>query len=463
MNKIKDIKSEWRKRLSGMRCYVKSLLKKSTIFYNKQKNANFFCLKKWSVRFGVGGSAVALVFTIVFFIVIPILTPPSYKLGTARLLLTEVNDIMAKKLTFDSLKRQFNFANGQDSYNSVSVANNTQKIAATIDQDPSKGVTVTDSTNKVDFIATPNYGLTGGQQSDNRIVFPLTNKKGWLVYTVEGTGVKEDILLTKSDSDTQTFGYTLKLGDNLEARIESDGGIGVYGNTLLSGNITTSSDSDAALLQKARQNAAKNTLLFVIPKPVIIEKDSKTSSAKATYELNGNNLRIKITGLNKATYPLSIDPSIYVVTAQQFMNGNNETNIDFDVANKLIKKGRTTGARFDAWNTTTSLPAPSWGSGTVAAGGKIYSVGGTSFSGQIYSTQGSDTYTVPSGVTSVSVKIWGGGAGGGAGGVCGGGGGGYLSSGTSLFGGGSGGASGHTGTSTSAIGGSGLAVIERIG
>ena len=416
MNKIKDIKSEWRKRLSGMRCYVKSLLKKSTIFYNKQKNANFFCLKKWSVRFGVGGSAVALVFTIVFFIVIPILTPPSYKLGTARLLLTEVNDIMAKKLTFDSLKRQFNFANGQDSYNSVSVANNTQKIAATIDQDPSKGVTVTDSTNKVDFIATPNYGLTGGQQSDNRIVFPLTNKKGWLVYTVEGTGVKEDILLTKSDSDTQTFGYTLKLGDNLEARIESDGGIGVYGNTLLSGNITTSSDSDAALLQKARQNAAKNTLLFVIPKPVIIEKDSKTSSAKATYELNGNNLRIKITGLNKATYPLSIDPSIYVVTAQQFMNGNNETNIDFDVANKLIKKGRTTGARFDAWNTTTSLPAPSWGSGTVAAGGKIYSVGGTSFSGQIYSTQGSDTYTVPSGVTSVSVKIWGGGAGGGAGG-----------------------------------------------
>jgi hypothetical protein len=92
--------------------------------------------------------------------------------------------------------------------------------------------------------------------------------------------------------------------------------------------------------------------------------------------LQGNDLKINVTGLKKGNYPLTIDPSIYVVTAQQFMNGNNETNIDFDVANKLIKKGGTTGARFNTWDSTTNLPTTRWAASSVAAGGFLYSVGG---------------------------------------------------------------------------------------
>jgi hypothetical protein len=116
--------------------------------------------------------------------------------------------------------------------------------------------------------------------------------------------------------------------------------------------------------------------MFSIPKPVVLEKGKTISSAKATFTLQGSNLKITVTGLKKTNYPLTIDPSIYVVTAQQFMNGNNETNIDFDVADKLIEKGKTTGARFNAWNATTNLPTTEYAGASVAAGGFIYNVGG---------------------------------------------------------------------------------------
>jgi len=346
----------------------------------------------------------------------PLLTGYTYSLGTAGSLLPDANQLMADKLKFDSNKQSFTFNNGQSLPSKESIQTGAQNISATAYVDSSKGISVTDPINKVDFSLTPKYGLKSGQQNSNRIIYPLTSGTGWTVYTMQGTGVKEDIILTRSSSDTATFEYTLGISDGLEARIESDGGIGVYGNSIFSGNITTGSDSDAALLQKARQNAKKDTLLFSIPKPVIITANKKESSAKAIYSLQGSNLKINVTGLSKANYPLSIDPSIYVVTAQQFMNGNNETNIDFDVSNKLIKKSPTTGARFDTWNSTTNLPASSWGAGSVAAGGYIYSVGGTAFNGQSYNTQGSDSFTVPTGISSITVKMWSGGGGGGAGG-----------------------------------------------
>src|SRR5690606_31066464 len=78
--------------------------------------------------------------------------------------------------------------------------------------------------------------------------------------------------------------------------------------------------------------------------------------------------------------PLSIDPSIYVETAAKLMQGNNESNIDFDVSNELIQKGFTTGARFDQWDTTSILQLPSarWNHGTAVAGGYVYVVGGNS-------------------------------------------------------------------------------------
>lgn len=341
------------------------------------RGINYF-LRTLQNRPGLMVIAIILVITGLLVTIQPLFIKHTYALGNAGALLSPTNQSLADKLKYDSKEQTFTFNDSQTLASPEITQTGTQKLTALAHQDPSKGLTITDAVNKVDFKMTPKYNLLSGKQDGNRIVYPLTDGTGWAIYTMSGTGVKEDVVLNKAGSDTKTFDYTIGIGDGLEARLESDGGIGVYGNALFSGNISASSDKDAALLVKARQAAKKDKLLFLIPKPIILQTNKKQSSAKATYSLNGKDLKVTVTGMKKASYPLSIDPSIYVVTAQQFMNGNNETNIDFDVANKLIEKGRTTGARFDAWVGTTNLPNPTWGGGTVAAGGYIYSVGGGS-------------------------------------------------------------------------------------
>jgi hypothetical protein len=332
-------------------------------------------VKKNRIRSGILFGLTIIIATSLYVALQPLFMHYTYSLGSAGSLLSPINQTMAGEINHDSKQKLYTFANGSTSTTEITQTG-AQKMSATLHEDASKGISVTDATNKTDFGLTPKYGLLKGKQDGNRIIYPLTSGTGWTVYTVQGTGVKEDIILNKSDSDTQIFEYKLEIGDSLEARVESDGGIGIYGNSVLSGNVATGSDADAALLVKAKQNAKKDKLLFSIPKPTILEKDGKQSTAKAVYSLQGKTLKVDITGLKHATYPLSIDPSIYVVTAQQFMAGNNETNIDFDVSNKLIKKAPTTGARFDAWNTTTNLPSTVWGAGTAAAGGYLYSAGG---------------------------------------------------------------------------------------
>ena len=92
------------------------------------------------------------------------------------------------------------------------------------------------------------------------------------------------------------------------------------------------------------------------------------------------------------------------------MRGNNESNTDFDVDNELIQKSQTTGARIDDWEgTTMTLPGPLYGHDTAVAGGYIYAAGGTSSNTSTFNVGGSYEYTVPSGVTSITVKMWGGG------------------------------------------------------
>ena len=278
-------------------------------------------VKNHRMRSGIILGSSIIVITSLCVVLQPFFIHYTYSLGNASSLLSPINQPMADEISHDSKQKLYTFTNGSASTAEISQTG-AQKISAVIHEDASKGISVTDATNKIDFGLTPKYKLLGGKQDGNRIVYPLTSGNGWTVYTVQGTGVKEDIILKKSDGNTKTFEYTLEIGDGQEARVESDGGIGIYGNSVLSGNVATGSDADAALLVKARQNATKDKLLFSIPKPVIIETGGKTSNAKAVYSLQGKNLKIDVTGLSGAKYPLSIDPSIYVVTAQQFMNGN---------------------------------------------------------------------------------------------------------------------------------------------
>lgn len=345
---------------------------------------------------------------------LPMLQGDSYALGNGEGLLSASSPEMAKKLSYNAAQQTYDF-NTDRKKDAPDSTGSTTSASATLHKDPSKGLTVNDTVNNVQFSMTPSFDLEEGRQSKDRIVYPLHDGNGWVVYTMHGVGVKEDIILKRALADTASYSYKLSLGNSMRAKIEADGSLGVYGNSLFSSNITTGTDKDAKLLEKARKNAPKDTLLFTIPKPVVNDKKGPVPGITATYTLNGDTLTVTARGLSKGSYPLSIDPSIYVVTAEQFMAGNNETNINFDVDNKLIKKGRTTGARFDSWKNTSSLPNALWGASTAAAGGYIYAIGGNAYNGQTYTSQGASTFVVPAGVTSITVKMWGGGGGGGGG------------------------------------------------
>ena len=372
-------------------------------------------LRDMRTRLAMAMMATLIISAEIITLLSPYITPHGYALGTAETLLGSINQQMADRLKFDPKKSVFTFNSDYVQRPASVLGSAGPQIKALANQDPSKGISVTDPQNQIDFTLVPKFSLLPGKQDGNRVVYPLANGSGWLVYTMHTIGVKEDVLLNSAGNDTANFDYVLGLGSNLAARVLGDGSIGVFGNTLLSGNVATGTDKDAELLQKARQNAPKDTLLFIIPAPSIKQLYKRSSSVKATYSLVGDQLRVTVSGLSKAHYPLTIDPSIYVETAEKFMRGNNETNIDFDVADTLIRKGPTTGARFDSWHSLTDLPSAVWGAGTAAAGGFLYSAGGAAFNGQIFSTAGSGSYLVPSGVTTITVKAWGGGGGGGAG------------------------------------------------
>lgn len=306
----------------------------------------------------------------------PFWVQPTYALGAASSLLAPTSDALAERVKYNQQQRVYTFNEGYVA--SPEGVRQTQgpRITATAHEIAQKGVTVSDPTYKTSFTLKPQFGLLPGKQSSNRIVYPLTNGKGWLVYGLHSTSVKEDVVLTEAPGDRLELEYELVLGGGMEARQESDGSIGIYGHGLLAGDVTTATEEDAALLEKARQNAPKNNLLFTIPAPVVIETGKKTSDIPSSFELSGTTLKVVTTGLEQASYPLSIDPSIYVETAEKFMRGNNETNIDFDVQDTLIQKGETTGARFDSLTATMSLPESRWGHGTAVAGGYAYAVGG---------------------------------------------------------------------------------------
>lgn len=344
--------------------------------------------------------------------------PHNYQVSSVRTLLSPTSDVIARGITYDKKTQNYHFTHGTSAGTPELKQTGATVISATIPTNATKGMTVTDPNYKVDVKMTPRFAVADGKQDKNRVIYPFRDHNGWLVYTATGTGVKEDIVLERKTSDRRSFSYELKLPDGTEARKEADGGIGVYGNQIFINSITPATDADATLLIKAKDNAEKNLLLFTIPAPTVIESGRQTSVVKASFSLDGTRLTVEARDLHKANYPLSIDPSIYVVTAQQFMNGNNETNIDFDVSNKLIKKAPTTGARFDTWNPTMAMNTTKWRQGVAVAGGYIYTVGGVHPEGgaATYTTAGTDTFQVPAGITSITVKAWGAGGGGGGGG-----------------------------------------------
>ena len=259
------------------------------------------------------------------------------------------------------------------------------RFTAQLNTDPAKGMVITDPIYNTSIKFKPDYRLNTPLQDQNRLVYPLKGKSGAKVITLKAGSLKEDIVLEKYAGDELSFAYDMELPDELEARLEDDGSLGVYGpgENALYGSVSTGSEKDQELLQKAREKSEKTQLIFRVPAPFIVESNNKHSGARTWYGLEGNKLTIYAAGLEGANYPLTIDPSVYIETAAKLMRGNNESNIDFDVDNELIQKGKTTGARFDSWTSTLALPAARWNHGTAVAGGFIYVVGGNSGSAAV--------------------------------------------------------------------------------
>lgn len=300
----------------------------------------------------------------------------------ARSVLPKRNEKLAEILKYNQEEGKYLYNEGYTGSGNSELSKTSQgdaRFTASFSTDPTKGVTVTDPVNKTDFTMKPKFRLLPGKQDQNQVVYRLGKGSGYLVYTAQTASVKEDIVLEKPGQDRMEFEYELDLANGLEARLEKNGSVGIYGSDLpINGNVSTGSEKDAELLQKMRENGSKNKFLFGIPAPVVVESGNKQSSVSSYFELQGNQLKVVSTGLKNASYPLSIDPSVYIQSAAQLMRGNNESNVAFDVATEQFKKGSTTGARIDEWTPTGAMNDGAWDQGTAAAGGYVYRAGGRS-------------------------------------------------------------------------------------
>jgi hypothetical protein len=344
-------------------------------------------LDKPRPRIVVGGLAALMIFSITSDVLVNFVDKSRYELtAQAESLLREVQPKYTPLFEYNGEENVIEYNKGYKPGGDIAGQTSNSKFSARFFNDPKKGIEVVDAVNEVSATFKPKFKLGEPEQKENRVMYPLLGKEGVKVVSIGANGYKEDIILEQFVKNELDFKYEMSLPEGTEARLESDGSLGIYGVTPeLLGDVSTGSIEDQALLKKARDAGEKNQLLFSSPAPFIIESNKGKSEAKARYSLEGNILTLHAEQLEQATYPISVDPSIFINTATRLMRGNNETNLDFDVDNELVQKGETTGARFDSWASTMALPAARWNHGTAVAGGNIYVVGGNSGSAQVSS------------------------------------------------------------------------------
>ncbi len=345
----------------------------------------YFGLKGWQ-RYCISLVILTLIASLLLQVVLPYFDQRfqshTYAMSAAdKSVIAQPNDAMAKYLQRDAKSQTYNFnaAFSPAADSGYQVTAGGPKSKAVLHDDLAQGVTVTDAYNDVDFTMTPNFAALAGHQDKNQISYPIYKGDGAVVYTAAAAGVKEDILLRQQAGDTLIFSYTLGLSDQFVAKLLPDGSVGIYGSSLPLGNVSTSSDKDAALLQKARKNAKKDKLLFDLPAPVITENASHKSSARAVYQLKGDQLSVRASHLKQASYPLSIDPTVQISTVSEFYrNTSIESNADFDVTNNQITRGSLTGGTTATWTSTVTMNQARFLGGATAYNGYMYVAGGSS-------------------------------------------------------------------------------------
>lgn len=306
--------------------------------------------------------------------------PADYNLNAqAKYLLGNSVKVYADKLhyTKDSAALEYNPGYKPGSEKTADGLIAGPRFSAKLDTEGAKAYVIKDVVSNASVSFTPKFSLATGKKDENRVVYPIRGLDATKIITLKAAKIKEDIIVNTYQKDKLEFVYEIGINEAMETRLEADGSIGIYGaSTGLLGDVTTTTPADEKLLKKARQASDKNKLLFRIPAPFVVDNNRQLSKAKASYKLEGSQLTITATDLDKANYPISIDPSVYIETAAKLMRGNNETNTDFDIDDELIQKSQTTGARINAWQDNLDMTQGTWDHGVAAAGGYIYRVGG---------------------------------------------------------------------------------------
>lgn len=256
--------------------FLKKIIEKIKTF--KYINSN----GQLSVRFSAGLLALLMIFSVAIEIQAPTQTSKRYSIAEYEgKLIKAPNQIYAQKLALNTKTNALEY--NKDYAASADIAGMTSgpKFAAAFNMDKDKTVVVSDPINNVNVSFKPEFGIDTPQQDKNRVVYPLKDINAKKVYTLRAGSVKEDIILDKYQKNDINLTYEVNSSDGTELRIEKDGSLAVYGvNTALLGNITTATDKDKALLDKARQNSQKTALLFTIPAPFIAQANHKKALQK---------------------------------------------------------------------------------------------------------------------------------------------------------------------------------------
>ncbi len=350
--------------------------------------------KKVKLPLGIVDRFACLVFSLLMLVSLFTAITPSQGLDRyalspeIRSLIGSTDPELSKKLTYDPAKQlyQYNSQGGGSGGTpaagipdmSLKASAGAENFGLDMPKDPAKGLITHDLKNDMSVKLIPLFKLRQGRQSDdNRVVYPLANG-GQLIYSIKGNGIKEDMVLTEKTADTLSFSYRLELPKTMEARLLDNGDIGIYGgDASLFGNISYGSDEDRAKVELAREKSAKNNLLFAIPAPVIVESSPSKTPPTASFGFTDNVLTVNTRGLEKANYPLSIDPSVVVTSANDFTTGNQEGNIEFDASSSQIKRGGLKGGSVGAWSTDAgTFTTQRYGHTTVVSNGYLYVMGG---------------------------------------------------------------------------------------
>lgn len=321
-----------------------------------------------------------------------------YDLAAAKSLVSPTAEHLRAKLRYDQKSATWLF-NENAEQELAGVSGSAAKVGGAaysaelpLNANAADGMKLTDPRNKLDISFKPEFKVGDGKLEDGYLVYPLRKNDAQLVYTFAQDGVKEDIILYSAAKDIASFSYSLSLPAGLEARLQSDGSVGIFGGDVtLFGNISYGSDKDRELVEKARENSKKTKLYYVIPAPVINGEDTKSVTAK--FVLDGDKLAVEVSGLKDAQYPLSIDPSFVMDTTKCSWQtaGNNEANVNYTGC-QLTRSGLS-GGTAGQWNftdnsqnrgatqnagsgATSGMITSRNAFGAVASNGFMYAVGG---------------------------------------------------------------------------------------